>query len=163
MDEQIQQEIHPPATVEADDRSSTISYNLTNDQDAKPKADTVHQQVHTDIPDTFAILTVTYTDYTDDPTPFLTAGGDKALPRYSGRKNEDINAFFYKLRIFLNHPSINNYHKHKTTTSFNYNESKHLSTLLSLCLLGEALHPFLDNSRFDNKGIEMYHHLRQEC
>ena len=91
----------------------------------------------------------------------MPAGGDKALPKYAGEKNEDINAFFYKLRIFLSCPSINNCHQQKQTTDENIQESKNLRTLLGLCLSGEALHPFLANTRFDNKGIEMYYHLRQ--
>lgn len=45
--------------------------------------------------------------------PFLTAGPDKALPRYSGKEQEDINEFVYKLKIFLEHPSIDNCQKEK--------------------------------------------------
>ena len=110
---------------------------------------------------TYTTSSVIYTDFTEDPTPFLTVGGGKALPCYSGKKNEDINAFFFKLCIFLSHPSISNCHTQKHTTCSNYVESKNLSTPLGLCISGEALHPFLVNSRFDNKGIELYRHLKQ--
>ena len=102
----------------------------------------------------------TYLEDSDNPTPFLKSGGDKALPQYSGRANEDINAFFYKLKIFPRHPSIENCHLHKSTTSDNSTQSKYLCTLLGLCLSSEVLHQFLVNSKFKDKGIEMYHHLQ---
>ena len=92
-------------------------------------------------------------------TPFLTAGSDKALPKYSAKPKEDINKFIYKLRIFLQHPSIDNCHLDSHTTSINKDKSKNLAALLSLCLGGNALSPFINNSKFDDKGIEMLCHL----
>ena len=55
---------------------------------------------------------VIYKDSTDDPTPFVIVGGDKVLSHYAGKNSEDINAFFFKLRIFINHPSVDNCHLH---------------------------------------------------
>ena len=96
---------------------------------------------------------------TNSATPFLTAASDKALPKYGGRPTEDVNEFIHKLRIFLNHPSIDNCHRDTTTTDHNKTKSKHLAALLSMCLSGTALSPFIDSPRFDNKGIEMLTHL----
>ena len=97
---------------------------------------------------------------TDSTTlPFLSSTSSKALPTYSGKSSEDINEFLYKLKIFLNHPSIDNCHKDPNTNTLNFQKSKNLSTLLGLCISGDALSPFIDNPFFEDKGIEMVHHL----
>lgn len=101
----------------------------------------------------------TVSNDTASATPVLAAGSDKALPKYSAKPKEDVNEFIYKLRIFLQHPSINNCHLHSKTTAANKDKSKNLAALLSLCISGNALSPFIDNAKFDDKGIEMLHHL----
>lgn len=46
--------------------------------------------------------TATDSEYISNSTlPFLTSGSSKALPTYTGKTNEDINNFFYKL-----HPTL---------------------------------------------------------
>ena len=51
-----------------------------------------------------------YLEDPDNPTPFLKAGGDKALSRFPGKPTEDINTFSHKLKIFLRHPSASKCH-----------------------------------------------------
>lgn len=92
-------------------------------------------------------------------TPFLTAATNKALPKYTGKQCDDINEFIYKLRVFLNHPSIDNCHLHHCTTETIAEQSKNLAALLSMCLSGNAISPFIDNPLYDHKGIEMLNHL----
>ena len=92
-------------------------------------------------------------------TPILSAGSEKALPKYSGKYKDDVNEFIYKFRIFLNHSSINNCHLDLSTTDSNRKNSKNLAALLSFCIHGNALSPFIDNPKYNNKGIEMFHHL----
>ena len=97
---------------------------------------------------------------TDSTTlSFLSSTLSKALPTYSEKSSEDINEFLYKLKIFLNHPSIDNCHKESSTTTLNFQKLKNLSTLLGLCISGDVLSPFIDNQFFEDKGIEMVHHL----
>ena len=94
-----------------------------------------------------------------NPTPFLSAASNKALPKYSAKVRVDINEFIYKLRIFLQHPSINNCHLDEATTEANAEQSRNPAALLSMCLSGNAIAPFIDNPRFDDHGIEMLRHL----
>ena len=75
-----------------------------------------NQQIPENIPEKYTTSFVTYTDFTEDPMPFLSAGGKKVPPKNSVKKTEDINTFFYKLQIFPSHPSINNCHRQKITT-----------------------------------------------
>ena len=58
---------------------------------------------------------------TNSATLFLTAASNKALSKYNGKSSDgdDINEFIYKLRIFLNHPSISNCHCKSETTETN--------------------------------------------
>ena len=65
----------------------------------------------------------------------------------------------YVLRIFFNHPSIDNCHLDSRTTLENQDKSKHLAALLSMCLSNNVLSPFIDNPKFDDKCIEMLQHL----
>ena len=91
--------------------------------------------------------------------PFLNSTSSKAIPTYSGKTSEDVNEFLFKLKIFLQHPSIANCHKQANTTPANAHQSKNLATLLGLCISGDVLSPFIDNPMFEDKGIEMVHHL----
>ena len=93
--------------------------------------------------------------------PFLPRGKTDMLPKYSGKASEDINEFAYKLRIFLSDPSIDNCQREKTTNSTNHQKSIHLARLLDLCISGDALSPFINNLQFQDKGIEMFHHLHR--
>lgn len=92
-------------------------------------------------------------------TPFLSAASNKALPKYSAKHHDDINEFICKLRVLLNHSSNNNCHLHSSTTETKAEQSKNLAALLSMCLSGNALSPFMDNPAYDHNGIEMLNHL----
>ena len=94
-----------------------------------------------------------------DATPFLSASSNKALSKYSAKPRDDINEFIYKLRVFLNHPYIDNCHLHSSTTETNADQSKNLAALLSMCLSGNALSPFIDDLAYDHKWIEMLNYL----
>ena len=97
---------------------------------------------------------------TDSTTlPFLSSTSSKALPTYSGKSSEDINEFLYKLKIFHHHPSIDNCHMDPNTNTLNFQKSINLSTLLGLYISGDDLSPLIDNPFFEDKGIEMVHHL----
>ena len=87
--------------VISSDWSSSDSSTNTYEHDLKPPAQAQTNQVPQNIDRPIATSSVSYTEYSDDPTPFISSGGNKALPKYSGKKSEDINAFFYKLRIFF--------------------------------------------------------------
>ena len=69
------------------------------------------------VPDSIAGNTV----FTDSATTkqFLSVSSNKTLSKYNGKARDDINEFIYKLRVFLNHLSIDNYHLHESTTTSN--------------------------------------------
>ena len=92
-------------------------------------------------------------------TYFLSAAPGKALLHYASKAKNDINKFIYKLQNFLNHPSIDNCHLESLTTKANKTNSLHLASLLSMCLSENALSTFINNSKFDSKGVEMLQHL----
>ena len=99
-------------------------------------------------------------DHGSSTLPFLSSISSKALPTYSGKASEDINEFLYKLKIFLNHPSIDNCQKDSSTTHLNAIKSKNLATsLLGLCISYDTLSPFINNEIFKDKGVEIVHHL----
>ena len=104
-------------------------------------------------------VSVSVSSDSNSATPFITPGTDKLLPKYSATPADDINEFIYRLQVFLDHPSIDNCHMDSKTDDSNRDKSKNLATLLSLCISGNALSPFIDNSSFTHKGIEMLHHL----
>jgi hypothetical protein len=63
---------------------------------------------------------------------------------------------------FLQHPAIDNIQTiHTTTIPSTEYQSKNLASLLSLCTSGDALASFIKNSKFNYRGIEMFHHLRK--
>ncbi len=97
----------------------------------------------------------------DNATPFLSASSNKALPKYSGKPNEDITEFIYKLNVFLKHPSIGKCHLNASTNDTNAEQSRNLAALLSLCLHGHAISSFIDNPLYEDKGIEMLNHLME--
>ena len=76
----------------------------------------------------------TVTTESHNATPFLTAGSEKTLPKYSGKPKDDIHEFIFKLRPFLKHSSIDNWHLDASTTEDNLDKSKYLASLLCLCI-----------------------------
>jgi hypothetical protein len=50
----------------------------------------------------------------------------------------------------------------KTTNSTNHQKSIYLTRLLDLCISGDALALFISNPQFQDKGIEMFHHLHRD-
>ena len=102
---------------------------------------------------------VSFGDSSTNSFPFLTNGREKILPKYSAKPTEDFNEFVYKLRTFLTDPCIDNCHLDPSTTPHNAIRSKCLASLLGLCISGDAISPFINNTTFDDKGIEMFHHL----
>ena len=105
------------------------------------------------------VATTSTSTESNGATPFLSAASHKALPKYAGKTTDDINEFIYKLRPFLQHPLIDKCHLDASTDSTNAKQSKFLAALLSMCISGHALSPFIDNPFYDDKGIEMLHHL----
>ena len=103
--------------------------------------------------------TNTISDDSQLAIPFLSASSHKALPKYPGNANTDINEFIYKLKPFLQHKSIDNCHLLSSTTEEVAEQSKSLAALLSMCLSGPALSPFIDNPTYDDQDIEILNHL----
>ncbi len=95
-----------PGDVNDDDSHTTYSYAKILPRQHRPTA-AIPAKVHVHAGTTND--TITSSD-TQSALPFLTMGSEKALPKYSGRTNDDINEFLYKLRIFLNHLFIDNCH-----------------------------------------------------
>ena len=118
-------------TLVSDDRSEATEYDYNTFFNPGKSVQKFPAQIPTS---TLTTTSDAYIEDLDNPTPFLKLGGDKALPKYAGRANEDINAFFYKLRIFLRHPSIVNCHLQESTNEENSSQSKYLCTLLGLYL-----------------------------
>ena len=113
---------YPPQdqnTMISDDQSEVTDYDYTTFIHTKPgptsKA-TLPSHYNNGPPTTSS---ASYVDTLNNPTPFLTAGSEKALPKYSGKPSDDLNAFIFKLKIFLRHPSINNCHLQDKTDSSN--------------------------------------------
>ncbi len=122
-------------------------------------------RVNTDIPDRVTVqdsLTApSQTTSPDNATPFLSASSNKALPKYSGKPNEDTAEFIYKMNVFLKHPSIGKCHLDASTNDTNAEQSKNLAALLSLYLHGHAISSFINNPLYEDKGIEMLNHLME--
>jgi hypothetical protein len=138
----------PPAVVHAPAPSS-----FSNSSSSNPKT--------TFIQDNDVYSTADHTNSTESSFPFLPNNSTTLLPKYSASDDEDINQFIFKLKMFLSHPSINNCHLHKSTTTHNSYQSSNLAKLLTLCISGDALSPFINDDTFNDKGIEMYHHLME--
>ena len=92
---------------------------------------------------------------------FLAAGKASLLPKYTGGEKEDFSEFVYKLQLWLKHPSIGSVHLKNATTPSNAIRSKHLASLLDLCVSGDVFVPFLNNPNFEEKGVEMYKYMHQ--
>ena len=92
-----------------------------------------------------------YLEDPNNPIAFLKAGGNKFLQRIVGKPRKDINTFFYKLCIKYGKLALNFLKK--------LNQSRYLYTLRDLCLSGEVLQLFLENTKFAEKGIETYQHI----
>ena len=54
---------------------------------------------------------------------------------------------------------MDNCHLYHCTNDTNAEQSKNLVALLSMCLSGNAISPFINNPTYDDKGIEMLDHL----
>ena len=99
---------HPSSHIvppDATDNESMATYDYN----------TILQPHHRTIPQHVHVKTTTTNDTTvsfdgHHATPFLTIGSEEGLPRYTGKSTDDIHEFLFKLRPFLRHESINDYH-----------------------------------------------------
>ena len=146
----IPSHISPEQHHDDDQTMGTYDYNAILKQ---------QHQVQTSILD--KVTAPSQTTSPDNATPFLSASSNKALPKYSGKPNEDITEFVYKLNVFLKHQSIGKCHLEPCTNDTNAEKSKNLAALLSLCLHGHAISSFIDNPLYKDKGIEMLNHLME--
>ena len=131
MDHPPQEHTHTSSHVvpndHTDDESiATYDYNMI----LPPHRQKIPAKVHVQ-PSTTNDTTVSYDS--NNATPFLSIGSDKALPKYSGTSNEDINEFLFKLRPFLRHESINDCHLDPLTNDTNRENSKHLASRPLAC------------------------------
>ena len=150
----LSQESSIPTEIEDDDSLATNDYVKILKQN---QIRGIPHRVNISNQDTTHTNTVS--DDSQIAVPFPSASSLKALPKYSGHSTSDINEFIYKLKPFLQHKSIDNCHLLSSTTDAAVKQSKNLAALLSMCLSGPALSPFIDNPTYDDKGIEMLNHL----